>query len=160
MKDGSVEQLGAPAELYDFPKTQFVASFLQVRQNLINVTVLEAKNDTPAGDNTCCTFKVKTAWDGVFNAFGRVPFAKNDAVMAAVRAEGVRIKRPANGEPAPSFGTGVGSRRYSSSADSIEYRVRVNDQVLRSRCDRAVQFTIGDQVGVELVDRASTILAN
>ncbi len=52
MNGGRVEQLGAPAELYDNPRSTFVANFLGT-SNLIEAEVLEAGTDvtvTAGGD--------------------------------------------------------------------------------------------------------------
>ncbi len=53
MRDGKIEQMGTPSELYERPKNRFVASFLGA-DNLIEGTVSEANGDTvlvalPAG---------------------------------------------------------------------------------------------------------------
>ena len=49
MNKGRIEQMGAPSELYELPKTAFVANFLG-KSNLMHGTVTEDLGDAVAVD--------------------------------------------------------------------------------------------------------------
>jgi len=81
MNEGKVEQMGTPADLYDNPKTAFVANFLG-QSNLI-----EGKIDGSDGDNH------------VVDLFGQKikinknrSHAKDSSVLAGIRPEKIRIQ--------------------------------------------------------------------
>jgi spermidine/putrescine transport system ATP-binding protein len=81
MNEGKVEQMGTPADLYDNPKTAFVANFLG-QSNLI-----EGRIDGSDGDNF------------VVDLFGQKikinknrSHAKDSSVLAGIRPEKIRIQ--------------------------------------------------------------------
>ncbi|MCL4187720.1 MAG: ABC transporter ATP-binding protein [Rhodobacteraceae bacterium] len=87
MRDGRIEQIGAPHEVYDAPATRFVASFLG-NANLLPVTVQGIDGQA-----------AKVALGGlVFEArVGQTPAAGTGVV--ALRYEAVRIGAAAEGQP-------------------------------------------------------------
>jgi iron(III) transport system ATP-binding protein len=151
MKDGRIEQIGTPQELYDFPRTRFVASFLGAA-NLLPVEILGVQA-MPGGDQH--RFDVRTAWGGRFAAVGRVPFKTGDKAAAAIRPEGIRLIARA-GEDA--WRGVIETAQFLGEA--VEYRIAVGDRILRARCDRSQQFAAGAAVAIELRDEACTILAD
>lgn len=80
MNQGRIEQMGSPEELYDLPRTTFVANFLG-RSNLISGTVLPSSGDT-----------VRVGVEG-----GEVALPRNRAVVESgqvwvgIRPEKVRL---------------------------------------------------------------------
>ncbi|MFC7880320.1 ABC transporter ATP-binding protein [Streptomyces sp. NPDC057376] len=83
MNGGRVEQLGAPADLYENPRTTFVANFLGT-SNLI-----EAEVDTRSGDDVV----VKAAGDKLVLPRARcsAPSQAGDKVLVGVRPEKISI---------------------------------------------------------------------
>ncbi len=76
MNEGRIVQAGPPNELYNYPATEFVASFVG------EANVIEGKVSEVADDG----FGVKTA-AGVFRVAGRGSFRKGDLVHLLVRPE-------------------------------------------------------------------------
>jgi iron(III) transport system ATP-binding protein len=159
MKDGGVEQLGKPEDLYDFPSSRFVASFLG-SANLIKAEIIAVFDDHVQRGVKCHRFGVKTQWGGTCTALGRVPFKTGDVITMAVRPEGMRLA-------AKSQDANHGSEAWAGVVetvqflgDCVEYRVRVGDHVLRARHDRSQHFAVGDAVAMELRESACTVLAD
>lgn len=93
MNAGRVEQLGAPAELYELPRTPFVATFLG-RSNLVAGTVVESSGGVLGVDVAGARLQVPAARSAV----------PDGPVLLGVRPEKVRLC--AEGEP-PASGSNV-----------------------------------------------------
>ncbi len=94
MKDGRIDQLGGPAELYDHPRTEFVANFLG-SSNLIDAVATGADGDR-------ATFEV----DGGATVRARTVHAVDGPVRVGVRPEKLTLE-PAEGAPALAPGRNV-----------------------------------------------------
>jgi len=153
LRDGRVEQVGLPEALYDYPQTQFVASFLGAA-NLLPVHILSRHDSEPAHGEKCFRFEAETAWGARFTAFGRSSIASGAGAVAAIRAEGIKLVpwRPDD----PAWTAIVETAHFMGEA--IEYRVRVGDCVVRARGDRANRVAVGDRVNIELRSEACTVL--
>lgn len=159
MKEGVIEQLGAPEELYDFPRTSFVATFLGAA-NLLDARIDAVQDGSADDDGPLFRFAALTNWGASFTAFGRVPFSVGEGVTAAVRPEGIQlVKGGTDGDRGSAHWTGT-VEAVQFLGEAIEYRVRVGDCLLRARCDRTHRFSMGDSVVVELRTKACTIVAN
>ena len=154
MRDGVIEQRGTPEELYDYPRTRFVASFLGAA-NLIEARVRSVDN----GEADLFGFSVETAWGARFDAVGRVPFDPGDRVSAALRPEGVRvIARAEAGADDTWFGT-IESAQFLG--DAVVYFVRLREVMLRARTGRdGHRFAVGDAVAVDLRSEACILVAD
>jgi spermidine/putrescine ABC transporter ATP-binding subunit len=90
MRDGEVVQMGPPGEVYDRPRTRFVAEFLGT-SNILDATVSRAE---PGGIVTQGSGYVLRAGGGAGHAVG-------ERVMASIRPEKVNLARDgAHGENA------------------------------------------------------------
>jgi len=159
MKDGIVEQLGAPEELYDYPNTRFVASFLGAA-NLIEARVVAAGDGGTAQGAGLFQFEMETGWGAPFTAFGRVPFAVGHRVTAAVRPEGIGLSADHDGrDPASDLWAGV-VESVQFLGDAMEYSIKIRDVALRTKADRSRQFAVGDTVFIEPRGKACTIVAD
>ena len=80
MNEGKIEQMGSPADLYDNPRTSFVANFLG-QSNLIKGSIVDASGDNKVVD--------------IFGAKIALPAARNHAhdssVLLGIRPEKIRI---------------------------------------------------------------------
>ncbi len=85
MSEGRIEQIGTPFEIYNFPSTAFVASFVGTL-NLVGATIVEASTGrlSLAGQEIRTTKAVTVAHDG-------------DRVTLAVRPEGIDLGEGAEG---------------------------------------------------------------
>lgn len=156
LRDGSIEQVGVPEALYNYPRTQFVASFLG-SANLLLVQILSAEESHPAQGERCFRFSAKTTWGAQFTAFGRSPISNGASATAAIRAEGINLVPP---KPQPDQDTNWRGTVEAAQfvGDAMEYRVRVRDIVVRAKCERGQKFSVGDTVDLELRSQACTVL--
>lgn len=83
MKDGRFEQVGSPAEIYDFPKTSYVAGFVG-SANILSGTVTAVTEQEAVLENGCGTMVCKK------DHFAVVPGSRQ---TLAVRSENIRVWR-------------------------------------------------------------------
>ena len=111
MSEGRVEQIGAPADIYNFPATHFVASFVGTL-NLISANVIEASTGrlSVAGQEIRAARPVETARDGA-------------TVTVAIRPEGIEL------------GGDGGSNRLTGTVEDVSFlgsivriRLRIDEQ--------------------------------
>jgi len=159
MREGVIEQQGAPEELYDYPRTRFVASFLG-SANLLEARLVAVHGIGAASGAPCFRFEAETEWGAPVTAFGRVPFAVGDRVTTAVRPEGVGLKSNHDGSDRASDPWAGVVETVQFLGDVVEYRLRIRGRVLRARCDRDRQFNTGDPVCVDLRAKACTVVAD
>ncbi len=159
MKDGVIQQLGAPEELYDYPRTRFVASFLGAA-NLFEARVVVAGDSGTVQGAENFQFELETGWGARFTAFARVPFSAGNFVTAAVRPEGISLAANRDGGDTASNPWAGVVESVQFLGDAIEYFIRVRDTMMRARCDRGQQFAVGETVFVELRSRACTVVAD
>lgn len=140
MRDGQVEQIGRPREIYERPRTTFVADFIG-RSNFL---VGEVRDVEPDGGY------VVQAAPGVLAATGVPGHQVGDEVVVVVRPEHVVID-PIDGPPAdPSIWTAtVESRQFLG--EQIDYAVRLVDGTeLTVRANPGVSIPPGRTISVAL----------
>jgi len=86
MKDGLVQQIGSPGEIYTHPATAFVASFIG-DMNFIYGTYIGEEKDG---------FAVEAAGKKIQSTQVRKDFSKNDKVLLCLRSENI-VLNPGNG---------------------------------------------------------------
>ncbi len=82
MRDGRIEQLGTPRDVYERPRTEFVADFVGA-SNRLDATVLAARPDG--------TYEAEVAGVGRLGAPGVAGLAPGQAVRAIIRPEAISI---------------------------------------------------------------------
>lgn len=157
MRDGAIEQLATPQELYDYPRTRFVAAFLG-SANVFDARVVAVHRGTIEHGGPCFRFDVETDWGAPITAFGRTAFTAGARVTAAIRSEGIRLA-PAGDNNGGNPWTGA-VETVQFLGDAIEYRIKIGGRTLRARCDRSQNFAVGDAVVSELRSKACTIVAD
>ena len=123
MKDGSLQQMGPPEELYAYPRNRFIAGFVGLA-NYLDVRVLGVSGSTVRAElpgGVQCQFKAR--YPEVISALA------NGALTLAVRPENIILSR-VGGEPArPAGGDAValrGTVRSSIfSGNVIDYFIKV-----------------------------------
>jgi len=118
MNGGLIEQFGAPSEVYERPRTRFVANFIG-RANLLTVAVRE-ESPQPGGDSR---YAVDVPGFGVFPAVGE----------PGLRGQRTLLIRPHRLSAAPVV-PGVDGldgvvESLSYTGDSVSYTVRVGEQL-------------------------------
>jgi spermidine/putrescine transport system ATP-binding protein len=115
MNAGRIEQMGPPEELYDLPRTPFVANFLG-RSNLLAGTVVEERDGL---------LGVDAAGTRMLVPLDRA-VTRRGAVLVGIRPEKVHLVAPGTDEPADSTLVGPGMvADVSFSGVSTEYLVDV-----------------------------------
>jgi len=140
MRDGQVEQIGRPREIYEQPKTKFVADFIG-RSNFL---VGEVSDVQPDGG-----YVVRAA-PGVLSATGVPGHQVGDEVVVAVRPEHVVIDLANGPSLDPLIWTAtIESRQFLG--EQIDYAVRLEDGTeLTVRANPAVSIPPGRLVSVKL----------
>ena len=136
MRDGRIEQVGRPRDIYEKPLSLFVADFLG-SANLIDAVVGEGPLlETPHGP---------------LEAQAAARLAPGERVTVAVRAELIGIEPGAVGEPRPGRWTGTVQNR-AFRGESVEHVVLVGDRELRVRSPASVSIPQGTAVTLSVPD--------
>jgi iron(III) transport system ATP-binding protein len=146
MRDGRVEQIGKPREIYERPQTRFVAEFLG-NANLIDGVVQHADGGV---------YRLDTV-HGELRAGAGADFATGEAVVLSIHSEQVVIEPgpPSNRRPNRWPGT-VRARAFRG--DAVDYVVGVDGVELRARCGPSVRLPPGTEVTVVVPEDAGTLL--
>ena len=88
MNEGRIEQMGSPADLYDNPKTAFVANFLG-QSNLIEGKIIDIDGD----------MKVVDLFGQKVSVLKSRSVAKDSSVLFGIRPEKLRIQPDDHGKP-------------------------------------------------------------
>lgn len=132
LMDGSLQQLGAPEELYRRPRTVRVASFVGLA-NLLPVTVAEREGEM---------LRLESA-HGPLHAYGPVLPPGTRAVLS-VRPEGLHLATTE--QHANCFRGSIKERAFLGNL--IDYRVAIGDETLRVQGAANDPFRTGDRVSV------------
>ncbi|MEA2275112.1 MAG: iron(III) transport system ATP-binding protein, partial [Solirubrobacteraceae bacterium] len=137
MRDGRIEQVGTPREVYEGPTSRFVADFIGT-SNFIDGVV-----DAHEGG----VYLVRTA-EGVLRVRSEADFAVGAAVAVAARPEHVAIEvdvSPNGGRPNRWHGR-VAARAFLG--ESVDHMVTVGSSEIRVRCNPSVSIPPHTQVVV------------
>jgi len=164
MRDGRIQQMGDPAELYERPVNRFVADFIGT-SNFIKATVVSA--DGGSGRATVRTADGLTM-GGIVTASGTTPSA-GDEVIVAVRPERLEVVPAATESTAATGWTVVPGRINQGTylGDQTEYRIdtdAVGELVARRQnaagAGNALGVGPGDPVLVRWHEEANLILVD
>jgi multiple sugar transport system ATP-binding protein len=141
MKDGWIQQVGEPLELYGRPANKFVAGFIgSPSMNFADVTIAEAGGELWAETTG---FRVKVAAD---RAAGMRPY-KGQAVTLGVRPEDIHVSSGADA-PGTSFDAVVDVVEPLGSEILLD--VRVGAQSMVARVDPTVRLKVHESVKLAL----------
>ena len=138
MNDGHIRQIGTPREIYERPRSQFVADFVG-STNFLDATVLGrgAQNGT---------FRVRCEIGDV-EVLSDDALRTDDRVVLSVRPEDVEL---AEARPA-------GDNVWEATVDQkvflgefVDFQVKIGQRILLSRCHPSLRTPIGDAVFVKL----------
>jgi iron(III) transport system ATP-binding protein len=146
MRDGRIEQIGTPRDVYERPASRFVADFIGA-SNVVEGTVATSDN------GTCL---VNTP-HGTVRVAGGQPFAAGSDVLVVIRAE--RMRFAGNGD-------GGAGNRWSGVVQTpaflgglVDHEVRVGDARIHVRTDPARAAATGDAVTVAFDEDACVLVA-
>jgi iron(III) transport system ATP-binding protein len=140
MKDGRILQQGRPREVYERPRSRFVAEFLG-NANLVEGVVERA------GPQECT---IATRHGPVLTG-GTDRLAAGEPVALSIRPERVRLapSTPDDVSAAPNRWRGT-VRNRAFRGDSVEHVVELDGREIRARCDPSVSIPQGTGVTVTL----------
>ncbi len=113
MNEGRIEQMGSPAELYDNPKTAFVANFLG-QSNLIQGNIVDSDGD----------YHVVDLYGQKTKVLKNRTHSRNNSVLYAIRPEKLRIDTENHTRPGHRF-TGGHIVDVSYIGVSTQYQVEL-----------------------------------
>ena len=135
MQHGRLEQVGSPRQIYELPASRFVADFIGA-SNLFEGTVEQNANGT-------CLVRTR---HGVVRAPGGTRFDPGEAVVVAVRAERMRLERPAEGGGVNRWPGVVQAPAFLGG--TVEHEVDVEGSRIRVRTDPIRAAAAGESVVV------------
>jgi iron(III) transport system ATP-binding protein len=137
MRDGRIEQVGTPREVYEGPTSRFVADFIGTSNFIDGVVDAHERG----------VYLVRTA-EGVLRVRSEADFAVGAAVAVAARPEHVAIEvdvSPNGGRPNRWHGR-VAARAFLG--ESVDHMVTVGSSEIRVRCNPSVSIPPHTQVVV------------
>jgi iron(III) transport system ATP-binding protein len=148
MRDGKIEQVGRPRDVYERPASRFVADFIGI-SNFVDGTI---EGGTPADG-----YDVLTA-QGPLRARSGVRLDRGSAVVLSIRPEhvGVRAGAPAPGEERAWAGT-VQARAFLG--ESVDHVIDVGGIEIRARCNPTLSIPPGTEVTLTFDESACTLIA-
>jgi iron(III) transport system ATP-binding protein len=145
IRDGKIEQLGAPREVYEHPCSRFVADFIGT-SNFID-GVVEAKEGG--------SYRVTTD-DGVLTVPSADEFAVGARVVIAARPEHIEITPGANGAGPNVWNGRVAVRSFMG--EVVDHVVSVGSRELRARCNSKVSIPAETDVTVRFHEEAFSLI--
>jgi iron(III) transport system ATP-binding protein len=127
MRDGKIEQVGKPRDVYEHPNSRFVADFIGT-SNFID-GVVEAKD----GD----VYTVRTP-DGELRVHSEGDYVVGAPVVVAARPEHIGLQAGTNGGGPNRWNGTVTVRSFLG--ESVDHVVSVGSQEVRARCNPTVSI--------------------
>jgi iron(III) transport system ATP-binding protein len=145
MRDGKLEQVGHPREVYERPQSHFVADFIGT-SNFIEGVVEAAEGDH---------FRIKTN-DGVLSVAADARFAVGSPVVVAARPEHIEITPGLNGTGPNVWNGRIAVRSFLG--EVVDHVVTVGSRELRARCNSKVSIPAETDVTVRFHEGAFSLI--
>jgi iron(III) transport system ATP-binding protein len=133
MRNGKIEQIGKPRDVYESPKSRFVADFIGT-SNFIDGTV-EARDDG--------VYRIATD-DGELLVRSDADYANGARVVVAARPEHIALAAGTNGAGPNRWNGTVAARAFLG--ESVDHVVSVGSREIRARCNPTVSIVPGTAV--------------
>jgi iron(III) transport system ATP-binding protein len=147
MRDGKIEQVGKPRDVYESPKSRFVADFIGT-SNFID-GVVERKEDG--------VYTVRAA-DGELRVRSEIDFAVGADVVVAARPEHIQLSAGTNG-------SGAGANRWhgkvtvrSFLGESVDHVVSVGSREIRARSNPTISIPPETDVTLTFAEDAVSLI--
>jgi iron(III) transport system ATP-binding protein len=145
MRDGKVEQVGHPREVYETPRSRFVADFIGT-SNFIEGVV-----QSRAGD----VYSVR-ADDGELRVTSAADYPVGQNVVVSVRPEHVSLQVGVNGTGPNRWKGRVAARAFLG--ESVDHLVEVGSREIRARCNPSVTIPAPTEVTLTFADEACSLI--
>jgi len=146
MSDGVIMQIGSPREIYERPRSRFVADFIG-RTNL-----LEAKVVSSGGNGQ---YRVGTVL-GELTAISADSLAPGSAVTLSIRPEDIDLSEARPDGPNVCAGS-VSSKVFLG--DTVDFQVAVGDQLVLARAHPSLRTPVGDPIFLSISTEKCVALA-
>jgi iron(III) transport system ATP-binding protein len=145
MRDGKIEQVGRPREVYEAPRSRFVADFIGT-SNFIDGVVAARQDDiysvrTPEGD-----LRVRSDSD----------FEVGSPVVVAARPEHIQLTQGANGTGPNRWAGRVEARAFLG--ESVDHVVSVGSHEIRARCNSTISIPAPSEVTITFNEEAFSLI--
>lgn len=145
MRDGKIEQIGHPREVYERPQSRFVADFIGT-SNFLDGTIVSR-------DGSAYTVRTE---DGELRVRSDKEFEPGVAVVVAARPEHIELSTSQNGL-APNVWHGrVEARAFLG--EVVDHVVTVGSREIRARCNSKVSIPAPTEVTVRFHEEAFTLV--
>jgi iron(III) transport system ATP-binding protein len=139
MKDGRIQQIGSPRDIYERPLNSFVADFVG-STNFLDGSVLG-----PDGNDGL--YRVRTEIGDV-TVQGHEKFAASDKVLVSVRPEDVGLSE-AKPQATGNVWQGIVDQKVFL-GEVLDFQVKLGDRILLSRQHPSLRTPIGNPIYVQL----------
>jgi len=146
MNEGSIMQIGSPRDIYERPRSRFVADFIG-RTNLIEGRVVSA------GGNGY--YRVGTVL-GELTAAASDPLQSGEAVTLSIRPEDIALSEERPQGPNVCSGT-VNSKVFLG--DIVDFQVGVGTQLVLARAPTSLRTPVGDSIFLSISTEKCIALA-
>jgi iron(III) transport system ATP-binding protein len=134
MSEGRIEQLGRPREIYENPRSRFVAEFIGT-SNFINGVVADRQGDC---------FTVETS-EGRLKVDGAADVALGTHVVVSIRPEAVELSTQSWDGTVPNVWSGTITNR-AFLGDSVDHVIGVGKYSIRNRSNPSISLAPGTDV--------------
>ena len=145
VRDGKLEQVGKPREIYERPASRFVADFIGT-SNFIDGVVESRDGDV----------YLVTTDDGALRVRSDRAFDAGARVVVSARPEHITLAASMNGTGPNLWRGRVEARAFLG--ESVDHVVMVGSRELRVRCNSAVSIPPATDVSVAFGDEAFTLI--
>jgi iron(III) transport system ATP-binding protein len=145
MNNGKIEQMGTPQEIYNSPRTEFVADFIG-QVNFVPAIVKEISSG-------CATVEVGRR---TMELTVSRPLDKGEKIKLVVRPEVIRLN-----EDAPCFKGKVSKVVYLGAA--VDYEIQLADSIMFATVTSPIEkgiLAVGTEVGISFSPEVVHILAS
>ncbi|HEY2219632.1 MAG TPA: ABC transporter ATP-binding protein [Gaiellaceae bacterium] len=145
MRDGNVEQVGRPRDIYESPRTRFVADFIGT-SNFIDGVVEEKR---PGG------YLIRTS-QGALDVPSDDQHVPGDAVVVSARPEHIALSIATNGSGPNRWAGRVAVRSFLG--EVVDHVVAVGGDEIRVRCNSAISIPPETDVTLVFNQEAFTLI--
>jgi ABC-2 type transport system ATP-binding protein len=146
MRDGQIEQVGRPREIYEAPTSRFVADFIGT-SNFIDGVVQERENGV---------YVVRTE-DGDLRVRSEADFSVGAQVVVSARPEHIGLAAgTANGKAPNRWYGRVEARAFLG--ESVDHVVSVGSREIRARCNPSISIPAPTEVTITFAEDACSLI--
>ena len=147
MRDGKIEQVGKPRQVYESPKSRFVADFIGT-SNFID-GVVESREGR--------VYLVRTP-DGVLRVASEADFPVGANVIVAARPEHVALDDMSTNGTGPNRWRGrVEARAFLG--ESVDHVIAVGSREIRARCNSTISIPAPTEVTLTFHEESCSLIS-